>query len=108
MENKNYTTLSQSGRARKMMRQMWFAITHDRAGLIGFILLSLILLMSLTAPLLFPLDTESDPSMILTAPSWQHILGTDHLGRDIWAQIANGGRELLLFAYRRRPASMPD
>ena len=39
MENKNYTTLSQSGRARKMMRQMWFAITHDRAGLIGFILL---------------------------------------------------------------------
>ena len=98
MENKNYTTLSQSGRARKMMRQMWFAITHDRAGLIGFILLSLILLMSLTAPLLFPLDTESDPGMILTAPRWQHILGTDHLGRDIWAQIANGGRELLLFA----------
>jgi peptide/nickel transport system permease protein len=98
MENKNYVTLSQSSRTKKMLNQMWFAITHDKAGLIGFILLSAIILMSVTAPVIFPLDIESDPSKILGAPTWENILGTDHLGRDIWAQIANGGRELLLFS----------
>lgn len=98
-ENKeNYITLSQSSRLRKTIRRTWFAISHDRAGFIGFCLLALIVLMSVSAPVLFPLDAESDPSQILSAPSGQHILGTDHLGRDIWAQIANGGRELLLFA----------
>ena len=99
MENKTaYVTLSQSSRAKKLMHQTWFAITHDKAGLVGFCLLTVIVLMSLTAPVLFPLDTESDPSKILAPPSMENILGTDHLGRDIWAQIANGGRELLLFA----------
>ena len=40
----------------------------------------------------------SDPSRILKPPDALNILGTDHLGRDIWAQIANGGRELILMA----------
>lgn len=99
MENKSgYVTLSQSSRLKKLMHRSWFAITHDKAGLVGFCLLIAILLLSVTAPVVFPLDIESDPSQILSAPSAEHILGTDHLGRDIWAQVANGGRELLLFA----------
>ena len=93
MENKStYVTLSQSSRMKKFLHNSWFAITHDKAGMVGFCLLILIIVMSVTAPVVFPLDVESDPSQILTAPSAQHILGTDHLGRDIWAQIANGGR----------------
>lgn len=99
MENKTaYVTLSQSSRAKKLLHNAWFAITHDKAGLVGFVILTLILLMSVTAPWLFPMSTQSDPTMIFTAPSAEHILGTDHMGRDIWMQIANGGRELILFA----------
>ena len=93
-----YVTLSQSNRIRKMLAQVRFAILHDKAGFVGFILLSLIVLLSVTAPFLFPLDTISDPSKILKAPGAENILGTDHLGRDIWAQIANGGRELIMLA----------
>lgn len=93
-----YVTLSQSSRAKKLLAQARYAILHDKAGLIGFIILSLIVLLSITAPIIFPLDTVSDPSKILTAPSAQNILGTDHFGRDIWAQIANGGRELLMLS----------
>jgi peptide/nickel transport system permease protein len=93
-----YVTLSQSSRIKKLLAQARYAILHDTAGLIGFVILSLIVLMSLIAPIAFPLDTVSDPSKILQAPSLEHILGTDHFGRDIWAQIANGGRELLLLA----------
>lgn len=93
-----YVTLSQSSRLKKLLSQIRFAILHDAAGFAGFVLLSLILLLSLTAPLIFPLDTVSDPSRILKAPDSLNFLGTDHLGRDIWAQIANGGRELILMA----------
>lgn len=99
MENKTaYVTLSQSSRAKKMLHRIWFAISHDKAGFAGFCLLAAIIIMSVAAPVAFPLDTESDPTQILSAPSAEHILGTDHLGRDIFAQIANGGGELLLFA----------
>jgi peptide/nickel transport system permease protein len=93
-----YVTLSESSRLKKALSQIRYAVLHDRAGLVGFCMLSMIVLLSITAPILFPMDTVSDPTMILKEPSAAHILGTDHLGRDIWAQIANGGRELLLFA----------
>ena len=81
-----------------MLYQVKQAILHNRTGLIGFIILSLIILLSLISPYVFPLSTQSDPSKIFQAPSLTHILGTDHLGRDIWAQIANGGRELIVMA----------
>ncbi|NCC66407.1 MAG: ABC transporter permease, partial [Spirochaetia bacterium] len=61
--------------------------------------LLLIILMSAFGPIWFPLDTISDPSKLLMAPSAEHILGTDHLGRDIWAQIVSGGRELLVMSF---------
>lgn len=93
-----YVTLSQSGRLKKAMAQVRYAILHDKAGFVGFVLLALIVGLSVLAPLVFPLDQVSNPGQIMQAPSALHILGTDHLGRDIWAQIANGGRELLLFS----------
>ena len=97
-KNKAYVTLSQSSRIRKTLSQMWFAVWHDKVGFVGFCILIFIIGMSLLSPYLCPPDRVSDPSMILKAPSKEHLLGTDNLGRDIAKQIANGGRELLLFA----------
>ncbi|WP_209342129.1 ABC transporter permease [Flavonifractor sp. AGMB03687] len=92
-----YITLSQSSRFKKTLAQMRFAILHDKAGFAGFCILTAIIILSIVAPVVFPLDVMSDPSQIMQGPSSAHILGTDYLGRDIWAQIANGGRELLVF-----------
>lgn len=97
-EKTNYITISQSSRFKKIFSQIRYAIFHDISGLIGFLILSFIIILALIAPIAFPLETVSDPSKILQGPSWAHILGTDHLGRDIWSQIANGGRELLVMA----------
>jgi len=33
-----------------------------------------------------------DSSSILLAPSWQHLLGTDRLGRDLLARLIEGGK----------------
>lgn len=92
-----YITLSQSSRFKKTLAQMRFAILHDKAGFVGFCILTAIVVLSVVAPVVFPLDVMSDPSQIMQGPSAAHILGTDYLGRDIWAQIANGGRDLLVF-----------
>lgn len=93
-----YVTISQSSRIKKTLHQIRYAIFHDISGFLGFLILSIIVALSLIAPFIFPLDTVSNTSEIFQPPSLEHILGTDHLGRDIWAQIANGGTELLLMA----------
>lgn len=99
MEAKDkYKTISQSTRLQKLLHQVKYAIIHNKTGLIGFIILLLIVVLSIISPFVFPISTQSDPTKIFQAPSLTHILGTDHLGRDIWAQIANGGRELLLMS----------
>lgn len=92
---KKHTTTKWS----RIVRNLRSALFGDFIGTLGFILLMAIILMSLIGPVWFPLDTVSDPSKLLMPPSSEHILGTDHLGRDVWAQIVSGGRELLLMSF---------
>lgn len=92
---KKHTTTKWS----RIVRNLRSALFGDFIGTLGFILLMAIILMSLIGPIWFPLDTVSDPSKLLMPPSSEHILGTDHLGRDVWAQIVSGGRELLLMSF---------
>ncbi|WP_277587303.1 ABC transporter permease [Psychrobacillus antarcticus] len=93
-----FQTISQSSKWKKILHQVRYAIFHDVSGFLGFLILSVILILTLIAPVVFPLDTVSNVGAILQPPSSQHLLGTDHLGRDIWAQIANGGKDLLIMA----------
>lgn len=90
--------LRKTSRLKRTLSHMGNAVVRDKVGTAGFALLLMIILMSVFGPIWFPLDTESDPDKLLHPPSSEHILGTDHLGRDIWAQIVSGGRELLVLA----------
>ena len=40
-----------------------------------------------------------NPSLILQEPSWQHLFGTDRLGRDILARILQGGQTSLIIGF---------
>ena len=40
-----------------------------------------------------------NPSKILLSPSFEHIMGTDRLGRDIFARILNGGQTSLIIGF---------
>lgn len=42
---------------------------------------------------------ELDPSKILLAPSFEHIFGTDRLGRDIFARVLQGGQTSLIIGF---------
>lgn len=40
-----------------------------------------------------------DPKKILLAPSFEHIMGTDSLGRDIFARVLKGGQTSLIIGF---------
>lgn len=71
----------------------------------GVIMLLLLLLVVIVGPYLTPFDpTAADLSARHVKPEWfsngmnGHILGTDSLGRDIFARLVSGGRLSLLLA----------
>lgn len=69
------------------------------AGVAGCVLVAFVLALSLIGPFL----TGHDPNAVelanrLRPPSGNHWLGTDELGRDLFARIAHGGARTLLAA----------
>ncbi|MBZ9538894.1 MULTISPECIES: ABC transporter permease [Modicisalibacter] len=71
----------------------------ERTGMLGFVLVTLIVLAAIFAPWLSPYD----PTAIMTGPplappSSAHWLGTDNLGRDLFSRVLAGGRVAMLVA----------
>ena len=65
--------------------------------LVGLIILSLLVLAVVCAGKIMPFSPEEpDLSNMLAAPSLQHLLGTDELGRDLLTRALHGGRVSLL------------
>jgi peptide/nickel transport system permease protein len=72
------------------------ALKKDPLGLAGFVLVSLLLLLTVFAPWLAPYDPfEIDVYDRLSSPSAAHWLGTDQLGRDILSRVLYGGQVAL-------------
>jgi peptide/nickel transport system permease protein len=64
---------------------------------IGAVIFAIVLLATLAAPWLATHDPqEIDPTARLRAPSAEHVLGTDALGRDVWSRTLYGGRISLM------------
>jgi peptide/nickel transport system permease protein len=67
------------------------------SALAGGSLLTVILLLTLAAPLIAPYDPiETFPREARLGPSADHWLGTDQLGRDVWSRVLFGGRISLM------------
>lgn len=74
-------------------------IASNRVGLLGFIMVIFFIVLSTVGPQLVPLDTKTKVTQIYVPPSWEHPLGTDHQGRDVWSQIVHGGKDILYVAF---------
>lgn len=80
---------------KKIKNQVWTQMWQDSLGRTGIILLACILLISIIGPVLFPFDAKTvadSSSAIMQAPSSQHILGTDEMGRDVFRSLLAGAR----------------
>ena len=82
---------------RSMFRQIIDRLVRNKSAMIGFCLLMIIVVACLLAPVIAPggYNTQNIRAKF-EPPSWQHLCGTDNLGRDIFVRILYGGRTSLL------------
>ena len=74
-------------------REAWRRFARHRMALFSLFVLALLALLVVFGPLVWrtPID-EIDFTARLATPSWQHPMGTDDLGQDIFARMLYGGR----------------
>ena len=66
---------------------------HDRSVVAGMVIVGLVVVAAVAAPWVAPHDpTAVDGRAILAAPSADHWLGTDNLGRDTFSRLVYGAR----------------
>jgi len=81
--------IGRAGRRARPFGRLW----RDPLGRVGVGLVALVVASAVGADVLSPFDpTVLDPRLRLQAPSARHLLGTDHLGRDLLARVLHGGR----------------
>ena len=79
----------------RMLRQLM----HRRIVMVSALVLLVIAIMAIGAPLVASAD-PNDTAVLqrLKAPSAEHLLGTDELGRDMYSRIVHGARYSLAIA----------
>jgi peptide/nickel transport system permease protein len=69
----------------------------NRLAVIGLAVVTLIVLLAILAPVIAPHDPlQHDYDELLLSPSFEHLMGTDDLGRDIFSRVIYGTRYALL------------
>lgn len=83
------------------------AMAHRPSGAIGLALVLCHLVLAIISPWIVPFDyKEMNALQILSGPSSEHWLGTDHLGRDVLTRVLLGGREALVITGIATPIAL--
>lgn len=86
------------GPIRGFLAELW----QDKPAAVGFVIIVAILALAVLAPLVAPYDPAAQSILKRLAPpvwaergTWDHILGTDNLGRDVLSRLIWGARTTL-------------
>ncbi|MGD9118641.1 MAG: ABC transporter permease, partial [Dehalococcoidia bacterium] len=71
-------------------------LVKSKGGRVGLLLLLIIVFMAIFADLLATHDPLELTANSFASPSWEHLLGTNHAGQDIWSQLVYGARTSLV------------
>jgi ABC-type dipeptide/oligopeptide/nickel transport system permease subunit len=83
-----------------LLLEAWQRLRRHRAAMTGLLMLLALFILATAAPLFSAQDPERQQLMQALQPSsWTHPLGTDHLGRDLWARVLYGGRLSLVIGF---------
>jgi len=78
----------------------WTRLSRNKLALLGGVIVLFLALTAILAPWLSPYDPgEIDVTRILEAPSREHPLGTDQLGRDVLSRMIWGSQISLLVGF---------
>lgn len=87
----------------------WQEFSHHRSGMAGLVILVVIVGVGILAPVLAPvemLDVTKVTAPPFAPPSWEHPLGTDHQGRELWARMVWGAQVSLIVGFAATAMSM--
>jgi peptide/nickel transport system permease protein len=75
------------------IKNFWRHFKKNRLGVGGLVIIVIVFFIAIFAPFLSPYDTgKTDVSLKLKSPSFQHYLGTDQLGRDVFSRMLYGSQ----------------
>ncbi len=79
--------------------EVWKRFARNKVAVVALFVVLIVVLSSIFADVLMPYDyTKQDYSNRFAYPSWEHIMGTDNFGRDLFSRILKGGQISLLVA----------
>ena len=85
----------------RILSELWKTLkllSRNKVGFIGFLVATLIVLMSFVGPLIWPPEDSANVADINQGPSDRHWLGTDFQGQDNVRKIVNGGKDIITIA----------
>ena len=83
-----------------MTGEVFKRLAKNPTAMIGVVVILLILIVSLLAPVLAPYNPNAlDYSALNATPSARHLLGCDHLGRDILSRLMYGAKYSLALGF---------
>ncbi|MCM3740032.1 ABC transporter permease [Oceanobacillus luteolus] len=75
-------------------------ISMQKIGVISALFILLVIAVAILAPVIAPYDpVAQNREAFLSAPTMQHLMGTDDLGRDVFSRIIYGARISLLVGF---------
>ncbi len=90
-------TLEDSARSHSQWGDVLRRLFKNKLAVVGLILVLLLIFSAIFAGVLTRYDySKQDFDSRLLFPSWDHLLGTDNFGRDLFARLLYGGRISLL------------
>ena len=93
-------TAVQHGRGRRLWNGLWTFARRSPLSAFWGVIAALIVIMSISAPLLSPYQPlKSDFRAMTKPPNEKHLFGTDQIGRDTMSRVIHGSRASLTVAF---------
>ncbi len=93
--------------SKTFMRDSWNKFKKNKLALFGLIFVTLMILFAVFAPILSKYSYEMQDLQNRNAlPSWDHLFGTDKLGRDIFVRVMYGARISLAIGFASAAINM--
>ncbi|MBI4641312.1 MAG: ABC transporter permease, partial [Candidatus Tectomicrobia bacterium] len=86
--------LETESKPRTLLRDAWRRFLANQAAIGGLVIVAMFIAIAFLAPIVSPYNPKIDSNLVmrLKPPSWEHLFGTDSLGRDLLRRVIHGTR----------------
>lgn len=83
------------------LREFWRAFSQNKPAVAGLVIVIALFIIAYSAEAIVPYEVaiKTDIPHKLTPPGGEHLLGTDHLGRDVFARVLHGAKVSLTMGF---------